>query len=214
MLDALASRTEVCRAGDAAGPRCDGGSSRLGLPWLAGGNGPGRAGGELTQTDITKLKSLESSQWAVLGVRLGDTKEVALRTLQRTGDVKVQDDPAAGRIFVSIPPPNSAVVMSVKVTEGQVTAINLVGGFGEWLQGDTRLLFRAFEDDSLRYKLLGREDQRDATRGGTKEVPTADVTYAYFKEGILLHYSLRRSADGKQLETQREMVLVYPPKGR
>ena len=56
---------------------------------------------EVTQTDITKLKSLESSQWAVLGVRLGDTKEVALKTLQRTGDVKVQDDAAAGRIFVT-----------------------------------------------------------------------------------------------------------------
>jgi len=169
---------------------------------------------EVTQTDITKLKSLESSQWTVLGVRLGDTKEVALKTLQRTGDVKVQDDAAAGRIFVSIPPPNSVVVMSLKITQGQVTAINLVGGFGEWLQGDTRLLFRAFEDDSLRYKLLGREDQRDATRGGTNEAPTADVTYAYFKEGILLHYAVRRSSGGKQVETQREMVLIYPPKAR
>lgn len=169
---------------------------------------------EVTQTDITKLKSLESSQWTVLGVRLGDTKEVALKTLQRTGDVKVQDDAAAGRIFVSIPPPNSVVVMSLKITQGQVTAINLVGGFGEWLQGDTRLLFRAFEDDSLRYKLLGREDQRDATRGGTKEAPTADVTYAYFKEGILLHYSVRRSGGGKQVETHREMVLIYPPRAR
>ena len=104
--------------------------------------------------------------------------------------------------------------MSVKITENQVTAINLVGGFGEWLQGDTRLLFRAFDDDSLRYKLLGREDQREAVRGGTNEPLTVDVTYAYFKEGILLHYSLRRSADGKQLETHREMVLVFPAKAR
>ena len=169
---------------------------------------------EVTQTDITRLKTLDSSQWVALGVGLGESKETALKTLQRTGDVKVQDDAAAGRIFVSIPPPNSAVVMSLKVTEGQVTAINLVGGFGEWLQGDTRLLFRAFEDDSLRYKLLGREDQRDATRGGTNEAPTADVTYAYFKEGILLHYAVRRSSGGKQVEIQREIVLIYPPKAR
>lgn len=169
---------------------------------------------ELTQADITKLKSLESSQWTALGVRLGDTKEVALKTLQRTGDVKVQDDAAAGRIFVSIPPPNSVVVMSLKVTEGQVTAINLVGGFGEWLQGDTRLLFRAFEDDSLRYKLLGREDQREVVKGGTTEAPAVDMSFAYFKEGILLHYGIKRSADGKQVEILREMVLIYPAKAR
>lgn len=104
--------------------------------------------------------------------------------------------------------------MSVKITENQVTAINLVGGFGEWLQGDTRLLFRAFEDDSLRYKLLGREDQREAVRGGTTEAPSVDVTYAYFKEGILLHSSMKRSANGKQVETQREMVLIYPARAR
>jgi hypothetical protein len=95
-----------------------------------------------------------------------------------------------------------------------VTAINLIGGFSEWLQGDTRLLFRAFEDDSLRYKLLGREDQREAIAGGTKEAPIADVSYAYFKEGLLLHYSLKRSADGKQAETLREMVLIFPAKAR
>jgi hypothetical protein len=169
---------------------------------------------ELTKTDITKLKVLDSSQWAVLSVRLGDLKETALRTLQRTGNIKVQDDPTSGRIFVIAPPTGNTVVMSVKITENQVTAINLVGGFGEWLQGDTRLLFRAFEDDSLRYKLLGREDQREAVRGGTTEAPIVDVTYAYFKEGLLLHYTVKRSADGKQVETQREMVLIYPAKPR
>jgi hypothetical protein len=169
---------------------------------------------ELTKTDITKLTTLDASQWAALSVRLGDSKEAALKALQRTGDVKVQDDPGTGRIFVFIPPPNNAVVMSVKITQGLVTAINLVGGFGEWLQGDTRLLFRAFEDDSLRYKLLGKEDQREAVRGGTNEAPTADVTYAYFKEGILMHYSVKRSSDGMQLETQREMALIYPAKPR
>ncbi|MGD0266474.1 MAG: hypothetical protein ABSD47_16200, partial [Candidatus Methylomirabilota bacterium] len=126
---------------------------------------------ELIRTDITKLKSLDSSQWTALGVRLGNSKEVALKTLQQTKDIKVQDDPASGRIFVSIPPPNSAVVMSVRITQGLVTAINLVGGFGEWLPGDTQLLFRAFEDDSLRYKLLGREDQREVVKGGTTEAP-------------------------------------------
>lgn len=169
---------------------------------------------ELTKTDVTKLKALDASQWAVLSVRLGDPKDAALKTLQRTGNIKVQDDPASGRIFVIAPPTGNTVVMSVKVTENQVTAINVVGGFGEWLQGDTRLLFRAFDDDSLRYKLLGREDQREAVRGGTNEAPTVDVTYAYFKEGILLHYSVKRSADGKQFETQREMVLIYPAKAR
>ena len=169
---------------------------------------------ELTKTDITKLKTLESSQWAVLGVRLGDPKDAALKTLQRTRDIKVQEDPASSRIFVIAPPTGNAMVMSVKITENQVTAINLVGGFGEWLQGDTRLLFRAFDDDSLRYKLLGREDQREAVRGGTNEAPTVDVTYAYFKEGILLHYAVKRSADGKQAETLREMVLIYPARPR
>jgi hypothetical protein len=169
---------------------------------------------ELTKTDVTKLKTLDASQWAVLSVRLGDPKDAALKTLQRTRDIKVQEDPASSRIFVIAPPTGNAMVMSVKITENQVTAINLVGGFGEWLQGDTRLLFRAFDDDSLRYKLLGREDQREAVRGGTNEAPTVDVTYAYFKEGILLHYSLKRSADGKRLETHREMVLIYPAKAR
>jgi hypothetical protein len=169
---------------------------------------------ETTQVDITKLEARDSRHWAVLGVRLGDSKEVALRTLRERDNIRVQDDPASGRLFVSASPAGTPVLMSVKITENQVTAINLVGGFGEWLQGDTRLLFRAFDDDSLRYKLLGREDQREAVRGGTNEAPTVDVTYAYFKEGILLHYSLKRSADGKRLETHREMVLIYPAKAR
>jgi hypothetical protein len=169
---------------------------------------------ETTKTDVLKQKTLDSSQWAVLGVRLGDSKEAALQTLQRTGNIKAQDDPAAGRIFVIAPPSGNTVVMSVKITQNLVTTINLLNGFSEWLQGDTRLLLRAFEDDSLRYKLLGREDRHEAVAGGTKEAPTADVTYAYFKEGILLHYAVKRSADGKQAETLREMVLIYPPKPR
>ncbi|MGD0267072.1 MAG: hypothetical protein ABSD47_19300, partial [Candidatus Methylomirabilota bacterium] len=83
-----------------------------------------------------------------------------------------------------------------------------------WLPGDTQLLFRAFEDDSLRYKLLGREDQREVVKGGTTEAPAVDMSFAYFKEGILLHYGIKRSADGKQVEILREMVLVYPAKAR
>lgn len=169
---------------------------------------------DLIRTDITKLKVLDASQWSVLGVRLGESDEAALTTLRQSKDIQVQDDPAAGRIFVSIPPPNGAVVMSLKITENQVTAINLVGGFGEWLQGDTRLLFRAFEEDSLRYRFLGREDQRDAIQGGTKESPIFIVTYAYFKEGLLLQYATKRSADGKLLGTQHEMVLINPAKPR
>ncbi len=184
--------------------------TELGMPvaWAQG------APVEVTKSDVTKLRILASSEWAALGVRLGDSKEAALQTLQRVGNVKVQDDQAAGRIFVIAPPTGNTVVMSVKITQNQVTAINLIGGFSEWLQGDTRILFRAFEDDSLRHKLLGREDQREAVAAGTKEVPTADVTYAYFREGILLHYSVRRSADGKQAETLREMVLIYPARAR
>lgn len=169
---------------------------------------------ELIRTDITKLKSLDSSQWTALGVRLGESKETAIKTLQGTKDIKVQDDPAAGRIFVIAPPSGNTVVMSVKITQGLVTAINLVGGFGEWLQGDTRLLFRAFEDDSLRYKFLGREDQHEVVKGGTAEAPAVDISYSYFKEGILLHYGIKRSADGKQIEGLREMVLVFPAKPR
>jgi D-amino peptidase len=169
---------------------------------------------DLTRADITKLKTLDSSQWTVLGVRLGDSKETALKTLQGTKDIKVQDDPAAGRIFVIAPPSGNTVVMSVKITQGLVTAINLVGGFGEWLQGDTRLLFRAFEDDSLRYKLLGREDHHEVVKGGTNEAPAVDMSYSYFKEGILLHYGIKRSADGKQIDFLREMVLIFPAKPR
>ncbi len=184
--------------------------AELGMPeaWAQG------VPAELTKTDVTKLRTVASSEWAALGVRLGDSKEAALQTLQRAGNIKVQDDPASGRIFVIAPPTGNTAVMSVKITQNQVTAINLIGGFSEWLQGDTRLLFRAFEDDSLRHKLLGREDQREAIAAGTKEAPTADVTYAYFREGILLHYSVRRSADGKQAETLREMVLIYPARAR
>lgn len=169
---------------------------------------------ELLKTDITKLKTLDSSQWTVLGVRLGDAKETALKTLRGVSDIKVQDDPASGRIFVSIPPPGSNLVMSVKITQGLVTGISIVGGFGEWLQGDSQLLFRAFEDDSLRYRFLGREDQRETLQGGTKESPTVTVTYAYFKEGLLLVYAAKQSADGKQVQTQREMMLIYPAKSR
>jgi len=169
---------------------------------------------EATRADITKLKPLDSSQWAALGVRLGDSKEGALRLLQQTGNIKVQDDPAAGRIFVYAPPTGKTPVMSLRITQNQVTAINMIGGFSEWLQGDTRLLFRSFDDDSLRHKLLGREDHREVVRGGTKEAPTADVSYAYYKEGILLHYSVKGSADGKQAETLREMVLIYPARAR
>ncbi len=182
----------------------------LGVPAAWGQGAPV----ELTQADVTTLKTTDSSQWAVLGVRLGDSNEAALQTLQRTGNIKVQNDPASGRIFVIAPPTSNTAVMSLRITQNLVTAINLIGGFSEWLQGDTRLLFRAFEDDSIRHKLLGREDQREVVRGGTKDAPTADVTYAYFKEGILLHHSMKGSADRKQAESLREMVLIYPAKAR
>ena len=169
---------------------------------------------ELTKTDITKQKAIDASQWTVLGVRLGDSKDTALKTLQRVTNVKVQEDAASGRVFVISPATSNTVVMGLKVIEGQVTTINLVGGFAELLQGDTRLLFRAFEDDSLRHKLMGREDARDALQGGTKEAPTVDITYAYFKEGILLHYSAKFSTEKKQMESQRELVMIYPARQR
>jgi hypothetical protein len=183
----------------------------VGLPTQAGAQA---VPVEVIKTDLTKLKVLDAGQWTVLGVHLGDSRDTALKTLQQIKDIQVKEEPAVGRIFVSIPPPNGAVVMSVKIIENQVTAINMIGGFGEWLQGDTRLLFRAFEDDSLRYKLLGREDQREVVKSGTNEAPAADMSFAYFKEGILLHFGIKRSADGKQIESLREMVLVFPAKPR
>jgi len=169
---------------------------------------------EITRTDVTTLKTLDASQWLVLGVRLGDQKAAALKTLQELKEVKVQDEAAAGRIFVIAPPTSNTLVMSLKVVEGRVTTINLVNNFGEWLQGDTKLLFKAYEDDSLRHKLLGREDHRDFVQGGTKETPTVDVTFSYFKEGIILHSGAKRSADGKQVESLREMILIYPARTR
>ena len=169
---------------------------------------------EITRTDVTKLNPLDASQWAALGIRLGDTRDAALKTLQATKDVKVQEDPVSGRIFVIEPPTGNSVVMVVKVVENQVTTISLVNTFGEWLQGDTKLLFRAFEDDSLRHKFLGREDNREVVRGGTKEAPAEDVIYNYFKEGIILHSGAKRSADGKQMERVREMLLIYPARAR
>ena len=169
---------------------------------------------EITRDDITKLNLLDASQWTVLGVRLGDTRDAALKTLQATKDIKVQEDPASGRIYVIEPPSSNIVVMGVKLSENQVTAINIVNNFGEWLQGDTKLLFKAFEDDSIRYKLLGREDNREIVHGGTKEAPVEDVIYSYFKEGIVLHAMAKKSADGKQMERVREMILIYPAKVR
>jgi hypothetical protein len=169
---------------------------------------------EITRTDITKLSGFDASQWTVLGVRLGDTRDAALKTLQATKDIKVQEDPASGRIFVIESPNSNIVVMWVKLIENQVTAVNIVNTFGEWLQGDTKLLFKAFEDDSLRHKFLGREDNREVVRGGTKEAPAEDVIYNYFKEGIILHSGAKRSADGKQVERVREMILIYPAKVR
>ena len=115
----------------------------------------------------------------------------------RGGITDAPEDAIAGCDFVIAPPTGNTVVMSVKAVENQVTTIYLVGGFGDWLQEDTKALFRAFEDDSLLHKLVGREDTREVVRGGTKEAPTVDMTYAYFKEGILLHYSLAASSDGK-----------------
>ncbi len=103
---------------------------------------------ELTETDITKLKTLDASQWAVLSVRLGESKEAALKSLQQTS------------------------------------------------------------------KFLGREDQREVVKGGTNEAPAVDMSYSYFKEGILLHFGIKRSADGKQVDGLREMVLVFPAKPR
>lgn len=169
---------------------------------------------EITRTDIAKLSGFDASQWTVLGVRLGDTRDAALKTLQATKDIKVQEDPVSGRIYVVEPPTGTSVVMVVKIVENQVTTISLVNTFGEWLQGDTKLLFRAFEDDSLRHKFLGREDNREIVRGGTKEAPAEDVIYNYFKEGIILHSGAKRSADGKQMERVREMILIYPAKVR
>jgi len=40
------------------------------------------------------------------------------------------------------------------------------------------------------------------------------VIYNYFKEGIILHSGAKRSADGKQMERVREMILIYPAKVR
>jgi hypothetical protein len=51
---------------------------------------------ELIKADITKLKSLDSGRWTVLGARLGDSKETALKTLRGLSDIKVQDDPSSG----------------------------------------------------------------------------------------------------------------------
>jgi len=169
---------------------------------------------ELTKADVTKQKTMDASQWAALGIRLGDTKDNAMRTLAGIKTISVQEDAAVGRIFVLSPANSKTVVMSLKVVENQVTTLNLVGGFGEWLQGDTKLLFRAFEDDSLRHKLLGREDGRQTVQGGTKESPVVNVTYAYYKEGLLLSLAAKRSADGKQTETTRELVLIYPARSR
>jgi hypothetical protein len=169
---------------------------------------------EITRADVTKLDVLDASKWTVLGVRLGDTRDAALKTLQALKDVKTQEDPLAGRIYVIEPPTGTIVVMSLKLVEDQVTTINIVGGFREWLQGDTKLLFKAFEDDSLRHKILGREDNREAIQGGTKEAPSMDLTYAYFKEGILLHSSARFSTERKQMESQHELVLIFPARQR
>ena len=185
----------------------------LGIVWVLGASAQ-TSPVELTRTDVTTLKTLDASQWLVLGVRLGDQKAAALKTLQDSKEVKVQDEAAAGRIFVIAPPTGSTVVMSLKVVEGRVTTINLVNTFGDWLQGDTKLLFKAFEDDSLRHKFLGREDNREVVRGGTKEAPAEDVIYNYFKEGIILHSGAKRSADGKQTERLREMLLIYPARVR
>jgi hypothetical protein len=185
----------------------------LGIVWVLGASAQ-TSPVELTRTDVTTLKTLDASQWVVLGVRLGDQKAAALKTLQGLKEVKVQDEAAAGRIFVIAPPTSNTLVMSLKVVEGRVTTINLVNTFGDWLQGDTKLLFKAYEDDSLRHKLLGREDHRDFVQGGTKETPTVDVTFSYFKEGIILHSGAKRSADGKQVESLREMILIYPARVR
>ena len=65
--------------------------------------------GDLTKTDIVKLKTIDASQWPVLGVRLGDSRESALKTLQAVKNIKVQEatvDVLAGNkltSYVSLP---------------------------------------------------------------------------------------------------------------
>jgi hypothetical protein len=168
---------------------------------------------EITKVDVLKQKAIDSSQWAALGIRLGDPKDAAMKTLARIASISVQDEAAAGRLLVFSPANSKTMVMSLKIVENQVTTLNLVGAFGDWMQGDTRLLFRTFHDDSLRYRLLGREDARNVAQGGTKEAPSADVSYSYYKEGIILHHSVRQ-AEGKTTETLREIVLIYPARVR
>jgi len=168
---------------------------------------------EITKVDVLKQKAIDSSQWSALGVRLGESRDSALKTLQRITNISVQDEAAAGRLLVFSPANSKTMVMSLKIVENQVTTLNLVGAFGDWMQGDARLLFRTFHDDSLRYRLLGREDARNVAQGGTKEAPSADVSYSYYKEGIILHHSVRQ-AEGKTTETLREIVLIYPARVR
>ena len=60
---------------------------------------------ELTKTDVTKLKTLDASQWAVLSVRLGDPKDAALKTLQRMGNIKSKKTPPPAGSLSSRPPP-------------------------------------------------------------------------------------------------------------
>ena len=139
--------------------------------------------GEITETDITTLQ-LDSSQWTVWACAWATQRTPHSGSCRRRAISRIQEDSASGRLFVLVPPSDGRMVMSLKVTLGQVTAINLVGAFAEWLREDTQLLFRAFEDRSVRHKLLGREDHRETVRGGTSEAPTVDVTYAYFKEGV------------------------------
>lgn len=169
---------------------------------------------EITKTDITKQKTIDASQITVLSVRLGDTKDQALKTLQKINTIKVQEA-GPGRIDVIYPATSNSVVMIVQAVEGMVTSINLLNAFGDWLVGDTKLLFRGFQNDSLRYKLIGREDNREMGRGGTKEEPAGSVAYAYYKEGIVLSLFERQTGEKeKKVEAARQMVLMFPARTR
>jgi len=168
---------------------------------------------EITKGDFTKQKSIDAAQLLVLGVRLGDGKEQALKTLQRVNNITVKEEAASGRVMIYSPAGSTTLVMSLKLVEGQVTAISLLTPFGEWLPGESRALFRAFEDDSLRHKLLGREDQRRVERGGSKEAPAERIEFAYYKEGLLLNLLVSRSADGKT-GYAREVMFMFPARQR
>jgi hypothetical protein len=132
---------------------------------------------EVTQTDITKLERLRSTDVLTFGVRLGDSEESAEKALLRAG---VAGKLAGEGLTVWDSPRREIAVFGIE--DGRVVMVAWFPGMAAHLAGEARLLLDESivdKDSALRLRLIGREDSYSVEGGrwGAR-------TFSYDREGI------------------------------